>query len=293
MFPEYDEPLFRPPSEAASLIFQITHGCSWNKCAFCEMYTSKKFRVKKEVESLEEIRRTSEIASDARKIFLADGDAMTLSPERLTNILNEIKRYYPRVRRISAYASPGNLSNKSLDELREIRESGLELIYTGIESGDDEVLEMAVKGETFESTVDGLMKARKAGIKTSVMVITGLGGKSYMHQHALNSAKLINQLQPEYLSTLVLSFPYGIDHFRKRFRGEYIEMSINDLLREMQLFIENLELEQTIFRSDHASNYLSLRGILSRDKKKMLEKLDYAINNPGSAALRPEWMRGL
>ncbi|MFP4528644.1 MAG: radical SAM protein [Candidatus Kapaibacterium sp.] len=293
ILPDHDEPLFRPPSEAASLIFQITRGCSWNRCAFCEMYTTKRFSVRPEEETLEEIRRTAEIAADARKIFLADGDAMAISTRRLINILNEINKYYPKARRISAYASPRNLRDKSVDELIEIRRAGLELIYVGIESGDDEVLRMADKGETYQSTAESMLKAKEADIKISSMIITGLGGRRYSEQHAINSARLVSRIGPEFLSTLVLSFPFGVDHFRGRFDGEFEEMGMMDLLREMRLFIENLELAGSIFRSDHASNYLSLRGILSRDKARLLEKIDYALNNPGSAGLRPEWMRGL
>ena len=227
---EYDEPLFRPPSEAESLIFQITIGCSWNKCAFCEMYTSKKFRVRK-IETIEkEIRSYAELDPDAMKVFLADGDVMVLNTQRIIDILRIIKNNFPKVRRISTYASPSNLMKKSKDELKQIADAGLDLVYVGIESGNDELLAKVNKDETFESTVKGLKKTQNAGIKTSVMVLIGLGGESFSEQHAIDSAEVINVVQPDFLSTLILSFPYGVDHYKNRFRDTFIPMKVRGLL---------------------------------------------------------------
>jgi radical SAM superfamily enzyme YgiQ (UPF0313 family) len=178
-------------------------------------------------------------------------------------------------------------------ELKKIREAGLKLIYVGIESGDDEVLRMVNKGETAASTTEGLIKARGAGVKSSVMILNGLGGKNYSRQHAFNSAKVVNAVQPEYLSTLVLSYPHGLEHFEKRFRGDFYPCEIPDLLQELKVFIGHTRLEQTVFRSDHASNYLILKGMLGRDKERMLDEIDTALKDPGGSGLRPEWMRGL
>jgi radical SAM superfamily enzyme YgiQ (UPF0313 family) len=290
---KYDEPLFRPPSEAESLILQATIGCAWNRCSFCEMYTSKVFRIKKEEDILREIKIASEVLPDTRKIFLADGNPFVLSTRKLLTILNSIQASFKRIRRVSTYALPADIQAKSIDELKELCHAGLRQIYVGIESGDDELLKIINKGETFSSTVDAMLKAKEAGIKLSVIILNGLGGLKYSRQHAISSARILNEIQPEFASVLVLSFPFGTAHYIKRFNGEYIPMNITDLLKELELFISHTELKGTIFRSNHASNYLVLSGILSKDKKTFLEQIRFAINNPDIAGLREEWQRGL
>lgn len=289
----YDKPLFRPPSEANSLILQITNGCSWNKCAFCEMYTSKKFKIKPFEKISEEILNCVQTGYKFKKIFLADGDAMVLSTDKLNKILSEINSNLKHIRRISAYAKPKDLANKSLDELKELKANGLDLLYVGIESGDDELLRLVDKSETFKSTVDGLVKARSAGLKLSVMILNGLGGKELSKQHAVQSAKVLNEIQAEYASTLVLSMPYGSDHFLKRYKGKFTMQNKLELIHEMKIFLEHTELKQTVFRSDHASNYLILKGILSRDKDNLLKRIDNVLADPDKAKLREEWQRGL
>jgi len=290
---EYNYPLFRPPSEANSLIFQVTHGCSWNKCVFCEMYTTKSFGFRKFEDVKKEIEQMHLINSRASKVFIADGDAMVLSTSKLLEILNHLKAVFPNLRRISAYAKPKDIGAKSLLELAELKEAGLSLLYTGLESGDDEVLHLMNKGETYQSSAKAMIKCKLAGIKSSVMIINGLGGKQYSCQHALNSAKLVNEIQPEYLSTLVLSFPFGLEHFQRRLRAYFIMPNTTELLDELGLFIANTLLESSIFRSDHASNYLVLKGILGKDKETLLQKISNAIQKPGEANLREEWQRGL
>lgn len=290
---KYDEPVFRPPSEAYSLILQVTIGCSWNKCAFCEMYTSKKFKPKSIEQIKDEIKAFAEIVPQTRKVFLADGNAMVLSTNKLLRILENINESFPKVARVSAYAIAKDFENKTVEELIQLKEAGLKLLYVGIETGDDQLLEMINKGETADSTIRNLQKVKEAGIKMSVMIINGLGGKLYSDQHAINSAKVVNAIQPEFLSTLVLSFPYGKKHYQSRFKGTFKEMNISDLLEEQLLFISHTQLENVVFRSDHASNYLTLKGILSRDKERILKQLRDAIYNPEKAGLREEWQRGL
>jgi len=289
----YDEPLFRPPSEAYSLIFQVTLGCSWNKCAFCEMYTSKSFSARNEKEVFAEIEQVKNLANDTRKIFLADGNAFVLSFDRLIRVLDKLNQTFPRLARISAYASSRDILSKTDEELIQLKNAGLKLLYIGIESGDDELLKMINKGETYNSTEQALLKARKAGIKLSVMILNGLGGKYFSNQHANNSAKLINAVQPEYLSTLVLSLPYGIEHFKKRFKGDFIQLNPFELIEELGLFLKELDLVSTVFRSDHAMNYLVLKGILNRDKENLLDRINDFLQNPQDEKLRPEWSRGL
>lgn len=290
---QYIEPLFRPPSEARSLILQITNGCSYNKCTFCDMYRDpqKQFRVKPEDETLKEIVACSKYPVD--RIFLADGDAMTLSSRRLTTILAAIKQHLPDVRRVSAYCLPRNLKNKSVAELSELRTLGLTLVYVGIESGDDEVLASVRKGENYHSSLDALQKLKAAGIKASVMVLNGLGGKRLSQQHAINSAKLVSAAQPEYLSTLVLMLPQGDALMQEGYDGLFKPLSQHELLEESLLFLENLKLEKTVFRSDHASNYLALKGVLGRDKALLIEQARTALSASGKTHLRPEWARGL
>jgi len=285
---QYEQPLFRPPSEARSLILQITSGCSWNKCAFCEMYTSKSFKVKPFENVQKEIEQIANSAYSFNKVFLADGDAMVLSAKKLNKILYEIKNKFSKVRRISLYARSSDFANKSLSELKELKSAGLNLAYVGAESGDDEVLRNIDKGETYKSTIEGLLKAKEAGIKLSLMILNGLGGKELSRKHAVNSAKLINEIQPEYLSTLVLSFPYGEQHFKNRYSGNFTMLDKFELIEEMSVFLKYLELKQTVFRSDHASNYLVLKGILSKDREMLLSKINDVLTNPGNTRLREE-----
>ena len=290
---EYDYPLFRPPSEANSLILQVTSGCSWNKCAFCEMYSEKTFKIKAFEQIKKEVLSFKSISNKINKVFLADGDAMVLKTEKLLKILNVINENFPKVRRISAYAKPKNLNTKTFEELKSLRNAGLNLIYIGLESGDNELLNIINKDEDYDSSKNGPLKSKNAGIKSSVMILNGLGGLNYWKQHALNSAKLVNEIQPDFLSTLVLSFPFGIEHYKKKFKTDFIEMNTIQLFEELYLFLKNTKLNSTVFRSDHASNYLILKGILSKDKTQILEKLQYAINNPKQSNLREEWQRGL
>jgi len=289
----YDEPLFRPPSEAYSLIIQVSLGCAWNKCAFCEMYSSKQFRLRPEEDVFAEIDSLSSQANHVRKVFLADGNAMVLSFDKLSRLLDKLNATFPKLNRVSAYALPRDIESKTDEELEILASKGLKLLYVGIESGDDELLQVINKGEDFSSTSSALKKARQASIKLSVMILNGLGGQKYSEQHAINSAKVVNEIQPEFLSTLVLSYPYGEEHFKQKFNGEFIPLNTIELIAEMKVFIETLELENTIFRSDHASNYLILKGNLNRDKEELLNRINGVLDDPANAKLRPEWMRGL
>lgn len=276
---EYIEPVFRPPSEGRSLIFQVTNGCSWNRCTYCDMYTDaqKKFRPRAEAEVLDEIRRCGESGVQARRVFLADGDAMVLSMRRLRTILEAIRTHLPGVSRVSAYCLPSNLKNKSVDDLRELEALGLKLIYVGAESGDDTVLKFIDKGETYDSTAEALIKAHDAGLKTSVMILNGIGGKAYSEQHALDSARLVNETQPAYVATLVLTFHRDQQKVIDGYQGNFVELNATELCEEMQTFIGATELNSSIFRSDHVSNHLILKGVLGKDKQKMLGQIDQAI----------------
>lgn len=296
MFPvRYVDPVYRPPSEADSLILPVTDGCSWNQCTFCEMYTApqKKFRTRDAAETLESIRRCGErFGAEVRRVFLADGDALVLPTRRLLEVLRAIREHLPAVHRVSSYCLPRNLRKKSVAELKDLADAGLKIAYVGAESGDDTVLERVGKGETFESTRDALQKLGEAGITRSVMILNGLGGRALWEQHAENSARLINATQPEYLATLVVSFPQGEARLRAGFPG-WEPLAQHELFVETERFLAGLELERTVFRSDHASNWLVLRGTLGADKARLLEQVRAAIADPQSAPLRPAWARGL
>jgi radical SAM superfamily enzyme YgiQ (UPF0313 family) len=298
MYPiEYIEPVFRPPSEWKSLILQVTNGCSWNKCSFCDMYTAenKKFKPKKIDLIEQEIIEIAQSALSVGRVFLADGDAMMLPFKRLKEILDLIKKHLPQVTRVSSYCLPRNLTNKTVEQLTELRVLGLSLMYVGCESGDDEVLKLIEKGETYQSSLVALNKIKQAGMKSSVMILNGLGGPELSKQHAVNSAKLMNEAQPDYLSTLVVSFPLGEERFAKNFPENQPFRLLNqqELFREMKILLSALELDKTIFRSDHASNYLVLKGLLGKDKIKLLNTVQLAIDQSKSIPIRQEWQRGL
>ncbi|HXE37639.1 MAG TPA: radical SAM protein [Azonexus sp.] len=291
----YVEPVFRPPSEAESLILPVTDGCSWNQCTFCEMYTApqKKFRAREEDEVLDSIRLTGQRYGDqVRRVFLADGDALVLPTRRLLSILEAIRTHMPAVRRISAYCLARNLRKKSQAEIDQLAAAGLKMVYLGAESGDDQVLAAVKKGETFDSTREALDKLGTAGITRSVMILNGLGGKVWSRQHAENSARLANATQPEYLATLVVSFPKGEQRFRADF-PEWEPLAQPELFVEMEQFLSGLDLKRTVFRSDHASNWLVLKGTLGADKDRLLAQVRQAIATPDQAHLRPAWARGL
>jgi radical SAM superfamily enzyme YgiQ (UPF0313 family) len=259
------------------------------------MYTApqKRFRARREDEVLASIRACGErFGNELRRVFLADGDAMAMPTRRLLAVLDSIRKHLPAVRRISSYCLPRNLRRKSVAELRELADAGLALAYVGAESGDDEVLAKVNKGETRASTLDALRKLHEAGITRSVMILNGLGGQALWQQHAGNSALLANESQPEYLATLVVSFPAGEARFRSGF-PEWEPLERAGLFREMERFLERLELTRTVFRSDHASNWLVLKGTLGAEKARLLGQVHDAIAHPEAAPLRPAWARGL
>ena len=256
------------------------------------MYASKKFQARKEEDIFSDIDAFLPYKDSIRRIFLADGDAMVLSTQKLQNILKKLNDTFPRLTRVSTYASPSNIAQKTLSELQELKEAGLNLLYVGIESGDNKVLEAVNKGETFDSTVAALNLSKQAGLNASVMIITGLGGKLLSKGHAINSAKILNETQPKYASTLVLNNYKGLEHYQSRFKGEFILQNQTELLEEMQAFITHTKLKETIYRSDHASNYLALKGVLGRDKEKFLLQINSILSSQDYSKLRREEYRG-
>ena len=259
------------------------------------MYTEqqKKFRPKKLDVIEQELILIKQSGQHYRRIFLADGDAMSLSFKRLHGIMSLINKYLPDTQRVSSYCLPRNLLNKTEEELLQLQTMGLTLMYVGCETGDDLLLKKIQKGETFESSLVALTKIKNAQMKSSVMILNGLGGSKYSEQHAINSARLMNEAQPDYLATLVISFYHGEERFQKAFGGNFKALKPSELFLEMEILLQHLDLDKTIFRSDHASNYLVLKGILGRDKERLVKQVQDAIHDQSSANLREEWQRSL
>ena len=289
----YDMPLFRPPSEGDNLIIQATLGCSFNQCGFCAMYRSKKY-IERPLEAVfADIRQAAADWPDVQRVFLADGDALSLSTEHLLAILRELATALPRLTRVSCYATPGNLQRKSAEELALLREYKLNLLYFGIESGSDLILKKITKGATQRRMSEVLHKAQVSGMKVSATVILGLGGSQHSDEHLAGTIALLNSTPVTYLSTLQLYLDASIaEEFHRKY-GEPFEMP-DDLaiLQEQERLISGLNPPQpVIFRSNHASNALALAGNLPKDKEKLLLQLREAV--AGIRPLRPHYLRGL
>lgn len=288
----YEGTIYRPPSEAASYILQATIGCSWNACTYCDMYRAKSFRVRPVDEILEEVRAAGE-AFGARvdKVFVADGDALIMDLEHWEAVLRACRATFPRLRRVSAYATAMNLLEKSPDELKRLRELGLALLYIGPESGDDEVLKRIAKGASFSDHVEAARRAREAGMKLSVIFLLGAGGTRRSAEHASASARLAGAMDPRFLSLLTLTVVPGTPIARLEERGTFRLPDVAGLLRELRVFVEEARPSDAVFRTNHASNYLPIGGRLPRDRRRILEAVDAALAH--EIPLRPEWLRGL
>ena len=270
----YDGMIYRPPSEAYSLILQVTVGCAHNHCTFCTMYKEKSFHVKplREVEEdLKEAR--SYYGNRSLRIFLADGDALVLSQEKLCTILRLCRQYFPKTERITSYGTAQDILRKSKEELQELHELGLDMIYLGAESGSPEILEHIHKGVTVEEYVRAAERLRGTGIRLSVTLISGLGGQKMLEEHAVASAKLITAMKPDYLGFLTLLLEPGAPMLQEVKAGTMQLLTPAQVLEEMELFLTHVDSEGTVFRSNHAYNYISLAGNLNRDIPAMLEKI--------------------
>ena len=291
----YDMPLWRPPSEAHSQIFQVTLGCSFNRCSFCSMYRSKAFRIRPIAEVEREIESVAEADPSLRRVFLADGDALACPTDHLLAILGALNKAFVSLERVTSYALPSNLLRKSADELAALREQGLGMIYYGIESGSPEILKRITKGATPRSMVQGLGKAHAAGLQVSATVILGLGGRRRWKEHVDGTVALVNQLHLNYLSTLQLQLePVVREEFFTKFARLGSPFEPQDdfgMLAEQARLVACIEPPSPVtFRSNHASNALPLRGVLPQDRASLLATLGAAQD--GQVALRPHWLRG-
>ena len=287
----YEGDVYRPPSEANSLIIQLTIGCARNTCRFCAMYKRKQFRVRELSEVIEDlhwVKRFYPYRFD--RVFLADGDALIVKTPDLITIIDKIYEIFPQVRRVTIYGTAKDVLLKSHEELCQLREHGLEMVYIGAESGSDKVLLDIDKRVTAAETIEACQKLKAAGIKVSMTLITGLGGKADSREHAIESAKLVTATKPEYLGLLTLNLEPDAPLMQDYLSGKFETLSPFGDLEEQKLFLEHVDSEGTVLRSNHVSNYVSLSGTLNQDKERMIAQLDAAIS---SGRIRPERYRRL
>ncbi len=284
-------PVIRPPSEAESFLLQVTLGCSADHCTFCGAYKTKPFRAKDPQEVFADMDRFAKRYPQTRRVFLMDGDALVLANEKLVPILKKLQQAFPKLSRVSAYANGSNFKRKSDEDLAELYRHKLSLIYMGLESGSQKVLDHCGKTSSVEDMVEAVRRAEKAGIRSSVIVLLGLGGKKDSGEHVRGTIEALNRMKPRYLSFLSLMVIPGTPLAEEVGRGEFVELNSQELLQEAHDILQGLELEHTIFRSNHASNYLPLEGTLPKDKPELLKVLKAGLE--GKLWLRPEGWRGL
>jgi radical SAM superfamily enzyme YgiQ (UPF0313 family) len=288
----YVEPVFRPPSEADSFLLQASVGCSWNHCTYCAMYRQKQYRVRPLPEIVEDIAAAGQAVGDyVRKVFVLDGDALAMGLEVWEPILQTLAATFPKLRRVSCYATALNLLAKSQQELERLRGLGLKLLYIGPESGDDATLKQIAKGATAADHVEAAAKARAAGLKQSVIFLLGAGGAARSVEHATGSARLATGMDPEYFSALTLMLIPGTPIYRLFERGQFELPDLPGILRELRILVDEARPSDAVFRSNHASNYVAIAGRLPRDRQAILRQIDAALS--GDLPCRPEWSRGL
>src|SRR4030042_2171818 len=289
----YSGMVIRPPSEAESLILQVTYGCSHNKCSFCPTYLDKPFRLRAFDDVKHDINEAKRILPDTRRVFLADGNAMVMNAGAIMAILEALNDALPNLQRVGIYANAADILGKSDGELGEMYENRLSIIYMGLESGDNSVLKRANKGATAEQIIEAVLKAQAAGMKVSVIALLGLGGTSLWQEHAVATGKAISIMSPRFFSLLTLMIVPGTKLHEERTGGDFCLPGPLDMLGEMRLILEHTNVSAgCIFRSNHASNYLPLAGTLPKDKNKLISTIDQFVTKGGSG-LRPEWSRGL
>lgn len=272
----YHGSVYRPPSEARSLIVQVTYGCSHNTCAFCSMYKEKRFAIRPLEEVLEDFRMARQVYRHVEKVFLADGDALVRKAEELYTILDTVRELFPECRQVTCYASPSSIRIRTEEELNTLREKGLSMVYMGLESGSNEVLKLMRKGHTAEQIVAMGRKVRSCGIALSVTAITGLGGPDLLERHAVETAKAFNAMNPEYIGMLTLMVEEGTPLYDWVHDGTFRLLTQEQVLEETKLLVEHLDTPGSVFRMNHASNYLVLKGTLNEDRDEMLSQIGYA-----------------
>jgi radical SAM superfamily enzyme YgiQ (UPF0313 family) len=287
----YEGKLYRPPSEADALILQATIGCSWNHCTYCDMYRDKAFRIRDLAESLADLEAAArQVGGRVEKLFVADGDALVLPLDHWLPILDRARALFPRLGRVSCYAMARNVVEKSDAELRALREAGLSLLYIGPESGDDVTLKKIAKGDDAALHVEAARRAHAAGMKLSVIALLGIAGE-LREEHAAATAALVTAMDPAFFSALTVTVVPGTPLATLEKRGKFAVPAVPALLRELRTMVEQARPTDTVFRTNHASNYLPIGGRLPRDRERIVQVIDAALG--GRVPLRPEGMRGL
>jgi len=290
----YEGSIWRPPSEARSLILQATVGCSHNACTFCVSYKKKKYRVRGREGITEDLEGLPpSLKSRVTRVFLADGNALAMGKQDMLEVLETLQEHLPSLERVGAYGYAKDVFDKSIEDLIEIRKAGLGIVYLGLETGDDELLRWSRKGVTSKENIEACLKIRKAGIPLSLTIILSLGGSAHSARHAKSTADVLNKIDPEYVGALTLMIPEGTPIFETVQRGGFKLMEPLEILSELEILVSNLDLTNCIFRTNHASNYLPLSGTLNRDKEKILETLRETLQSADESNLRPGYMRGL
>jgi radical SAM superfamily enzyme YgiQ (UPF0313 family) len=287
----YEGNIIRPPSEANSILLQITVGCSRNKCTFCGTYKGERFRIKPDTVILDDIAFAAAHCQRQRRVFLCDGDALIVPQKRLLNILEKIERDLPWVTRVGAYANCKSLKMKTLDELKTLKAHGLGILYMGLETGDDTTLKKINKGATSDEMIQMGKKAKDAGIKLSVTVLLGIAGPARSDIHARETGRVLTAIDPEYVGALTLMLIPGTPLYRDFKNGEFAVLEPDDMLRELKTMIDATELSKGLFHANHASNYLPIKARLPKDKRNTLRLIDEALE--GKIALKPEFLRAL
>ncbi len=288
----YEGDIYRPPSEAYSLLVQVTIGCTHNKCTFCSMFKAKKFRVRDPKEVIEDLIDARSKYKRVDRIFLCDGDAMCLSTEKLLFILENIRAIFPECERVGVYARSGDILRKTEEELIRLKDAGIGIAYIGAESGSDKVLDAICKGESKADIIEAVQKAEKVGIAASVTFISGLGGKALWREHAIETGRMISEMGASYVGLLTLMLDPVTPLYHDVKSGKFELLSPEEIVAETYLLLENAKPEKTcVFRSNHASNYVSLRGELPSDRRRMMNELEEAMQDSG--LLKAEWLRML
>jgi radical SAM superfamily enzyme YgiQ (UPF0313 family) len=288
---EYKFPLYRPPSEANSLIFQVTLGCSFNKCSFCNMYRTKEYQERPWEEIKAEIDLASNAFPQANRVFLADGDALNLPTDRLILIIGYLRSKFPALKRVASYAMPKNILQKNDEDMDRLRHAGLGMLYLGIETGNDTLLKKVTKGATGSGILQACRKAQSHKYTLSCMVILGLGGRTYTRQHTEDTCRLVSAVSPDYLAALNLQLEKGIyDEFIGKFGEPFIPLEDTEILDELGRLIAQIKPQRPIiFRANHASNVYSIGGTLPNDKAKLLSLIEDLKRTPG--LLKPKVLR--
>lgn len=280
-FMRYEGSLYRPPSEAYSLILQATIGCTHNKCTFCSMYKDKKFRLRPTEEIIEDLKTGRARYKRVNRIFIADGDALAIKNIELEKILNFIKENFSECERVGIYGSPKAILSKTPEELKRLKDLGIGIIYLGVESGSEKILKSINKGVSRDEMVSAGQMVVQSGIKLSVTLISGIGGNTDSHEHAIESAKIINEINPDYVGLLTLLIEEGVPLYEDLQSGRFTLLTPKEVLLETRTMVENINIDNCVFRSNHASNYVSLRGTLSQDKDLILSQIDEGLKLSG------------